>query len=460
MLFPGEAVGFTTYAHCFIPVQSISGDLSKLQSLISRILLVGDHYPKEVGHTRISETTKTNLTCLTCFLSGDLWTPKHPLPTKVLRLRAHTHTIYTVYIYIYICIYSFFHINNTCYYNLFMICHIHFWWWIPHFCRLTQAKPPTAPTHRAAEGMSPSMGSSWGNSAQTRRSISCLQGTTVDPGKWTVVTHDRNMIGKWSQNQACTDGSHSKSRKNRQFQSFVWPLCISKKTAEHCGTLWHSKEGQLQFAQPTLGIPPAISRHRQPSVYKPKHRTGNVQNDITYTGTTCFIMLSGCCTIWRRPILPMFGVPSQSRSCSRQMVTSLGSINLINQLGCRMHQKPRDWQASQLFKLPFGNIDTPMRNHLLSSWHFNWKNMEDIIHPASRGVAAHTAGLFRSVRGAKGGFPPWGLFKLRSFNKKSFQNIVFDSVFPMFPVKQTVIYTFFAIKAVNPSKTLLLTVFL
>ena len=27
--------------------------------------------------------------------------------------------------------------------------------------------------------------------------------------------------------------------------------------------------------------------------------------------------------------------------------------------------------------------------------------------------------------------------------KKSFQNIVFDSVFPMFPVKQTVLYTFF-----------------
>ena len=38
--------------------------------------------------------------------------------------------------------------------------------------------------------------------------------------------------------------------------------------------------------------------------------------------------------------------------------------------------------------------------------------------------------------------------------KKSFQNIVFDSVFPMFPVKQTVIYTFFAIKAVNPSKNI------
>ena len=50
--------------------------------------------------------------------------------------------------------------------------------------------------------------------------------------------------------------------------------------------------------------------------------------------------------------------------------------------------------------------------------------------------------------------------QLQHIYKKSFQNIVFDSVFPMFPVKQTVIYTFFAIKTVNPSKTLLLTVFL
>ena len=38
------------------------------------------------------------------------------------------------------------------------------------------------------------------------------------------------------------------------------------------------------------------------------------------------------------------------------------------------------------------------------------------IHPASRGVAAHTASLFRSVRGAKGGFPPWGLPKLGNFH--------------------------------------------
>ena len=38
------------------------------------------------------------------------------------------------------------------------------------------------------------------------------------------------------------------------------------------------------------------------------------------------------------------------------------------------------------------------------------------IHPASRGVAAHTACLFWSVRGAKGGFPPWGLPKLGNFH--------------------------------------------
>ena len=77
-------------------------------------------------------------------------------------------------------------------------------------------------------------------------------------------------------------------------------------------------------------------------------------------------------------------------------------------------------------------------------------------------------------------FPRGGLFKLRSFNKKSFpkhcfwqcfsnvssqtdgnlhvfchkgsksfQNSAFDSVFVMFPVKHTVIYTFFAITSVQ-----------
>ena len=59
----------------------------------------------------------------------------------------------------------------------------------------------------------------------------------------------------------------------------------------------------------------------------------------------------------------------------------------------------------------------------LNTWeireHVSWRPMPTVggnhIHPASRGVAAHTAGLFRSVRGAKGGFPPWGLPKLRIF---------------------------------------------
>ena len=97
------------------------------------------------------------------------------------------------------------------------------------------------------------------------------------------------------------------------------------------------------------------------------------------------------------------------------------------------------------------------------------------IHPASRGVAAHTTGLFRSVKIPLSPqplkIPLFTVFssifpcsnagsQLQHIYKKSFQNIVFDSVFLMFPVKQTVIYTFFAIKAVNPSKTLLLTVFL
>ena len=36
--------------------------------------------------------------------------------------------------------------------------------------------------------------------------------------------------------------------------------------------------------------------------------------------------------------------------------------------------------------------------------------------------------------------------QLQHIYKKSFQNIVFDSVFPMFPVKQTVIYTVFCHK--------------
>ena len=43
---------------------------------------------------------------------------------------------------------------------------------------------------------------------------------------------------------------------------------------------------------------------------------------------------------------------------------------------------------------------------MVSTWGFlycEWAGPKSSIHPASRGVAAHTAGLFRSVRGAKGG---------------------------------------------------------
>ena len=67
-----------------------------------------------------------------------------------------------------------------------------------------------------------------------------------------------------------------------------------------------------------------------------------------------------------------------------------------------------------------GNIGCRFQEGLGSS--FSRENMTYFgswilthIHPASRGVAAHTAGLFRSVRGAKGGFPLWGLPKLRIF---------------------------------------------
>ena len=56
------------------------------------------------------------------------------------------------------------------------------------------------------------------------------------------------------------------------------------------------------------------------------------------------------------------------------------------------------------------------------SWECHYPNWRNHIHPASRGVAAHTAGLFRSVRGAKGGVEyeeqssTWGLPKRRNFH--------------------------------------------
>ena len=76
------------------------------------------------------------------------------------------------------------------------------------------------------------------------------------------------------------------------------------------------------------------------------------------------------------------------------------------------------------------------------------------IHPASRGVAAHTASLFRSVRGAKGGFPPWGLPKLRIFTSPPpakadiataiLTNVIEHLVLLLPPNKHAVLYTFVA----------------
>ena len=58
------------------------------------------------------------------------------------------------------------------------------------------------------------------------------------------------------------------------------------------------------------------------------------------------------------------------------------------------------------------------------------------IHPASRGVAAHTAGLFRSVRGAKGGVesPPWRLPKRGNFRFSSLWGLPKLRIFTFPPV--------------------------
>ena len=59
-----------------------------------------------------------------------------------------------------------------------------------------------------------------------------------------------------------------------------------------------------------------------------------------------------------------------------------------------------------------------------------------IIHPASRGGAAHTASFFG---------------QLKHIYKKSGKNIVFFSVFTMCSVENTVIYAVFGIKSVQNS---------
>ena len=92
--------------------------------------------------------------------SGDLWdvltssarkafqnlNPQAPPPNKgpkSANAHAHTHSKRVYYIYTHTTPLKTYrrHINNTCCYC--MKCHIHFWWWLPHSCRLTQVKPRT-----------------------------------------------------------------------------------------------------------------------------------------------------------------------------------------------------------------------------------------------------------------------------------------------------------------------------
>ena len=64
-----------------------------------------------------------------------------------------------------------------------------------------------------------------------------------------------------------------------------------------------------------------------------------------------------------------------------------------------------------------------------------------IIHPASRGMAAHTLVYFVCDRGEG-----WS----KQLDRVS--HSVFHSVFTIFPVKNTVISTFFAIKSVQNTR--------
>ena len=67
---------------------------------------------------------------------------------------------------------------------------------------------------------------------------------------------------------------------------------------------------------------------------------------------------------------------------------------------------------------------------------FIFQAVHQVIHPASRGGAAHTAGFFG---------------QLKHIYKKSGKNIVFFSVFTMCSVENTVIYAVFGIKSVQNS---------
>ena len=108
-----------------------------------------------------------------------------------------------------------------------------------------------------------------------------------------------------------------------------------------------------------------------------------------------------------------------------QVLTSASLCNVQTSATCQMFKKTR----SSLMDIPgknikYANNKRQERKKFIVIWilavlprylcAIGCSEISD-IHPASRGVAAHTASLFRSVRGAKSGFPPWGLPKLRIF---------------------------------------------
>lgn len=131
-----------------------------------------------------------------------------------------------------------------------------------------------------------------------------------------MVTHDRNMIGNWSQNQACTDGSHSKSRKIGSFSLLCDPSASLRKRRSIVERFDTQRKGSCNSPNQHLEY------HQQfPDIDNHRYINQNIEQGmykitlpiLELDVSSCF---SGCCTIWRRPILPMFGVPSQSCSCS------------------------------------------------------------------------------------------------------------------------------------------------
>ena len=142
-----------------------------------------------------------------------------------------------------------------------------------------------------------------------------------------------------------------------------------------------------------------------------------------------FNMLTSMCNVWtsqRSKVLRHWGAFSflTSKSASRHNRVQF----FIAHPAASLRNKTLEKQCLATY-LPFAHLDL-LSTDSFSSFPFPSNSYCShpccCIHPASRGVAAHTAGLFRSVRGAKGGFPPklgnfhfsppWGLPKLGNFH--------------------------------------------